>query len=328
MSKTLNLGFFCILILSLLGTSVYASFNETEAIDYAYASALTHCDPAIIQSWTCGVACLNLTGYESFFAQMINVSSKESFVFALLQNPSTKKFVTAFRGTVGNFELLLEVLEGNPVPYELTPIPGALVQNYFYNHYISYIRSNITAKLQEAYKLYPDYQYVFTGHSLGAAFATLTAFDMITQNIVPREQSIMYNFGSPRVGNYILAQAIEETIPELYRVTHWRDLVPHVPPCTKNKSDICLTTSLSDNLPISWPAYHLSPEIFFNDENTDYMNCVGGEDPMCSNQFNLAQTSMVYHYVYFNITMECVAAKTNVDNRSVFLGREVNSLIL
>ena len=297
-------------LFSTVNTVSSKSFNETEAIDYAYASAMTHCDPALIESWNCGVACLNLTGYQPFFAQMVNVSSQESFVFALLQDPSEKKLVTAYRGTVGNFELLLEVLQGDPVPYNLTDIPGALVDDYFYNHYITYIRSLVIEQLQEAYQLYPDYEFVFTGHSLGAALATLTAFDAVSQGVVPREQSKLYNFGSPRVGNYILAQAIQDAIPEIYRVVHWRDLVPHVPFCAKDATGVCVKNATSLNsLPMQWPAYHLEPEIFFDDKNTDYTHCNGGEDPECSDQFSLVQTSMDWHYVYLNITMECVPAK-------------------
>jgi len=64
----------------------------------------------------------------------------------------------------------------------------------------------------------------YTGHSLGAALATLAAFRS-------REGSVraVYAFGSPRVGDAAFLAALNEKA-KVYRVVHSRDVVATLPP--------------------------------------------------------------------------------------------------
>jgi predicted lipase len=39
----------------------------------------------------------------------------------------------------------------------------------------------------------------------------------------------MYNFGQPRVGNKAYAEYAKMLLPEQYRHTNYRDIVPHIP---------------------------------------------------------------------------------------------------
>jgi len=307
---TLFTSIFLLLSLNL----VFAAYDEAQAFEYAYASALTHCDVSNIKAWDCGQACKNLTGYQVYYAEVIKVASNQNFTFAMIQNPEKKRFVTTYRGTVGSFQLLLEVLEGDPVPYELADIPGALADDYFYTHYISYLQPLMIPLLKQAYQTFPDYTFVFTGHSMGAALTTLTAFDAITQGIIPREKTVMYNYGSPRVGNSQLADAINKAIPELYRITHWRDLVPHVPPCSINASNECIANATGYSGFGLWPAYHVGPEVFYNEDSSTHIVCNGGENPMCADQFSLLQTSWAFHDQYLTVWMNCDNKHDKVEN--------------
>jgi len=91
------------------------------------------------------------------------------------------------------------------VQYTLHSIPNALVDQYFQERYSTYLRDILVTELGKALALYPDYLYIFTGHSLGAALATLACHDMILSGYVPKAQTIMYNYGSPRIFNFPLA---------------------------------------------------------------------------------------------------------------------------
>jgi triacylglycerol lipase len=68
----------------------------------------------------------------------------------------------------------------------------------------------------------PNLRLWFTGHSLGAALATIAAYEV--GNV-----QALYTYGSPRVGNVPFAQVFSEADIAHYRVVHHKDVVPHVP---------------------------------------------------------------------------------------------------
>lgn len=75
-------------------------------------------------------------------------------------------------------------------------------------------------------KNYPGVKIIVTGSSLGGALAQVGAIELQnTFGIV----SELHCFGSPRIGNANLAQYLKIRIPEIYRVVHNHDIVPHLP---------------------------------------------------------------------------------------------------
>jgi hypothetical protein len=68
---------------------------------------------------------------------------------------------------------------------------------------------------------------VVTGHSLGAALATLCAYDL-TLNVLPAPP-IVYTYACPNVGNNAFATDYNAKVPDTYRVINPFDVVPHVP---------------------------------------------------------------------------------------------------
>lgn len=79
-----------------------------------------------------------------------------------------------------------------------------------------------------------------TGHSLGGALATFAAMDFAV-NVLPRINQrrrhfllpllriTMYNFGSPRVGNFAFASRFDDLIPNSFRVVVDGDIVTGIP---------------------------------------------------------------------------------------------------
>jgi len=283
-----------------------AAYDPVQSLEYAFACKMAHCDPSMIESWTCGDACTNLTGYKNFYSKIVTVSKNQTLAFTMITNTAEKKFVIAYRSTVGDYQTLIEILQSGPTTYDIANITGGQVMSYFYTHYKKYLRPIVIPKLQEAYAAFPDYKFVFAGHSLGAALTTITAFDALTQEVVPRNQSIMYNYGSPRVVNYKLAQAIEELIPEIYRITHWKDIVPHIPLCVQNSTNQCKATGSDlDETIGKWASYHVGGEAFYNEDSSQFTLCDYAEDPKCADQFTFAQTSSKYHWDYLNVFIAC-----------------------
>jgi hypothetical protein len=93
-----------------------------------------------------------------------------------------------------------------------------------YSSYSKYIRGNLTEIGCGA----GEHGLTVTGHSLGGAQASLAMLDLKTAGW---DVLRTYNFGSPRVGDTVFQEYFDskfETLP-LFRVTNYRDPVPHVP---------------------------------------------------------------------------------------------------
>ncbi|KAK9829841.1 hypothetical protein WJX72_008191 [[Myrmecia] bisecta] len=76
------------------------------------------------------------------------------------------------------------------------------------------------------------WQIHVTGHSLGGALATLCAFELVARRYRTtrsKPQINMVNFGSPRVGNVAFAADFNRLVPDAWRVTNHKDVIPRVP---------------------------------------------------------------------------------------------------
>lgn len=125
--------------------------------------------------------------------------------------------IVAFRGT--EVEVARDVL--TDIDMKIVPLEdggGAGVHAGFANAWRS-VRASVghvlaTLGLQKI---------VATGHSLGAAIATLCAFDFPEMQLV--------TFGCPRVGDEAFVREFKRRGSEACRVTTLHDIVPHVPFC-------------------------------------------------------------------------------------------------
>uniref|UniRef100_A0A6C0KYD0 Fungal lipase-type domain-containing protein n=1 Tax=viral metagenome TaxID=1070528 RepID=A0A6C0KYD0_9ZZZZ len=135
-------------------------------------------------------------------------------------------------------------------------------------------------KLSQKYK---TNQLLLSGHSMGSTIASLFAYNLskINYNIT------IITFGSPRVGNYEFVQDFCSTNITSLRITHYHDIVPHLPQYRLNY-------------------HHIPSEIWFNENNTDYKICNDSnleERGECSNScYPFSCTSTSDHLKYLNIT--------------------------
>lgn len=138
----------------------------------------------------------------------------------------------------------------------------------------------ITDHVNLLIKSFPVEKIIFTGHSLGAAMASVNAIHLAVAGIkVPLE---VYNIGSPRFGNENLAQFVKLKIPAHFRLVHNRDLIPHLPPDVEYK--------------------HAANEIFFNEDMSSYKVCDdSGEDPNCSNKFFPDYNANDHNFYFVNL---------------------------
>uniref|UniRef100_A0A7E4VEJ8 Lipase_3 domain-containing protein n=1 Tax=Panagrellus redivivus TaxID=6233 RepID=A0A7E4VEJ8_PANRE len=191
--------------------------------------------------------------------------------------------IVAFRGTTNFIQL---ITEGNAIIFTLkTPFPaGGNVAKYFYNGYNATWEGGLKDSFLNATNANPGYSIWITGHSLGGAFATLAASEIVSLGYAPAENVTLYTYGQPRVGDAAFATAHDNQGFESYRVTHSQDIVPHIP------------SELFEGY-----TQHKS-EVWYNNDMTvgsTYVECDADESSSCSDS-NWFDLSISDHLHYFN----------------------------
>ena len=174
------------------------SYSPANALALAQASQLAYSDPLAI-----GLALPD-------FRDGIFFDRRETQGFLVANDTS---IILAFRGT-----------EPAKLADWMTDADALLVPGYGghvhqgFARALEYVWDDITAALQPL--LTPSRQLFITGHSLGAALATLAAARLAGPCVV-------YTFGSPRVGDAAFAQEYDAS--RTYRYVNNLDVVTRVP---------------------------------------------------------------------------------------------------
>jgi hypothetical protein len=139
-----------------------------------------------------------------------------------------------------------------------------LLHTGFYDAWLE-VADDVKAAIASAVATYPSYSIVFTGHSLGAAVATVGASYVRNSGY-----SIdIYTYGSPRVGNRAFVAYVTDQAGAEYRVTHLDDPVPRLPPVILNYR-------------------HTSPEYWLSDGNATTTDYTASDIDVCVGYANLA----------------------------------------
>ena len=192
-----------------------------------------------------------------------------------------KAIAIAFRGTEHSKQLVNEILRILTEPKKSFQA-GGQVQVYF-SDALNVVWNDLQKYVNEEMNSYPTYKVWVTGHSLGGALASLASTLIMYNGKTTKDNLMLHTFGQPRVGNYDYALTHDGLVPLSFRVTHYRDIVVHLPTCkTLTPGTPCIALG-------GWP-YHHGKEIFYGSEimtkSSPYKTCEGlphNEDLGCSN---------------------------------------------
>ena len=195
--------------------------------------------------------------------------------------PSTESIYVVYRGSSSISNWIAD-LDAFKVTYTSWPECNCEVHKGFYLSEQGVI-DDVKAEVFSLLNQFPNYDVKLTGHSLGAAMAQLTSMDLIKAGI---PVTSVYNFGQPRVGDYNYADFASGKV-NTFRVTHYQDIVPHVP----------ITTAME--------FYHACTEEY-EDKNGSLKTCTDTcEDPSCADQWKAYQWSVEDHMTYLGLYMDC-----------------------
>lgn len=135
---------------------------------------------------------------------------------------SSESIVIAFRGSRTNPDWIADLTAlQTDFPYT----PAKLRVHSGFNAVYSSCRQQIISALKA---LSSSKQLFVTGHSLGGALAILCTLDAAVNTAF--KDPVMYNFGSPRVGDPRFAESYNRLVGDSIRIVHTNDIVALLPP--------------------------------------------------------------------------------------------------
>lgn len=240
---------------------LYTSLNLSQA---------TYCNTATWNCSTCSPYNIVEDIYEDYSERVL-----------IGYNTQLKSLFTAFRGS-SNIQNWIDNVQ---IEHHCLDIERNIcVEAGFYKLY-EHLYGHIHRKIETLADKYSTTRILFTGHSLGSALTTLFSYNFSNINY----NTTIVTFGSPRVGNFEFVEDFcrSHALKSSYRVTHYHDIVPHLPQYRLNY-------------------HHIPNEIWYNENNTYYKLCNDSnleEDEECSNScYPLSCTSTSDHLNYLNIT--------------------------
>ncbi len=163
-------------------------------------------------------------GFCEIVHSFLNVNEHDTSGLIMLDHTNEAIIIT-FRGTISHTDWNTN-LEG--LQYDASDIcgEGCIAHSGFLASWESVadnVKSNWTSVLQQ----YPQYDTIITGHSLGGTLAHICAASL--KKMRPNATMSLYTYASPRVGNLIFANSINEGFGNNnHRVTHLNDPVPRL----------------------------------------------------------------------------------------------------
>jgi len=249
---------------------VVGEFDINEAytnLMYAYSA---YCPKTQLQPWSCYFCTYNVSRTGGFVVKDV-VSGLLTDTYAYVGSRGTTA-VVAFRGTKNIENWIFNADFEHTFPYP--DLPSAFVHKGFLTDYNS-LKGPLKSSLNSILAYGNVSRVVFTGHSLGGGLATLAAYDIGPSLSIP---SVVYTYGSPRVGNQVFTDIFFKLFPNSIRVTNLDDIVPHLPPLDMNY-------------------HHVAQEVWWNKPDTYKICDLTGEDKKCSDSTLLRKVNDHLNYM-------------------------------
>ncbi|KAH7115385.1 Alpha/Beta hydrolase protein [Dactylonectria estremocensis] len=150
-------------------------------------------------------------------------------------------------------------------------------------------RDRVLQAIRTAAARNPGFRITITGHSLGGAIASLAAAELRNNGY----NVALYTFGAPRFGDDALSTYITNQAGGNYRVTHYNDPVPRVPPMLVGYAHIS-------------PEYYVSTPDLAPVTTADIRVCPGIKNADCNGAWIIPD--ILAHIQYFDIMGLCYPA--------------------
>ncbi|KIM90144.1 hypothetical protein PILCRDRAFT_811875 [Piloderma croceum F 1598] len=212
-------------------TSVSNTTIDSDLVRPAEFSRIAYCSSAAVTSWKCGPPCDAVPGVEVLQS---GGDGGDVPLYFIAHDPSTQSVVVAHQGTdSSNILSIANDAEFGLTDFNTTLFPSAPSSVQVHDGFqktFERTSDSVLSGVQNALKSTGVNKVLVTGHSLGAAIATMDAL-MFKQNLPSSVELNTVVFGLPRGGNQVYANFIDSALGNSFTfVTNQNDPVPTVPP--------------------------------------------------------------------------------------------------
>ncbi|KAJ4972391.1 hypothetical protein NE237_005490 [Protea cynaroides] len=198
-----------------------------------------------------------------------------------------RDIVIAWRGTVTYLEWITD-LKDILHPAGFTNDPSIKIEKGFYDlytkkenncKYCSFsAREQVLAEIKRLIERYKrdELSITITGHSLGAALAILSAYD-IAEMKLNEDKNIpitVFSFAGPRVGNLKFKKRCDKLGVKVLRVINVHDKVPTVPGIITNEK-FQYQKYVEDVIDFPWSYAHVGVELALDHKNSPFLKPTG-----------------------------------------------------
>ncbi|KAL2541202.1 Phospholipase A1-Igamma2 [Abeliophyllum distichum] len=195
----------------------------------------------------------------------------------------------AWRGTVTRLEWVADMMDFlRPISSDKIPSPDprVRVESGFLDlytdkdescKYCKYsVRNQILTTVNKLIEKYPndELSITITGHSLGAALALLSAYDILETGTNVRNDTravpiCVFSFAGPRVGNLRFNERLDLLGLKVLRVFNVHDIVPKSPGLIFNEKVHPRFLKMAEKLP--WSYSHVGVELALDHKNSPFL---------------------------------------------------------
>ncbi|CAD8103890.1 unnamed protein product [Paramecium sonneborni] len=266
------------LVLVILTMTASATFvyDEVLAKEEAALSFAAYCPTSSINNWKVGYVSGNYPDIQNPKVFENIIQGTKGYI-AYNPNINYKAITIVFRGS-SNIQNWLDNIQFDKVNYN--DACQCQVHKGFLEAFKS-LQPDLDTLFTKYRNMYPNAKIHVTGHSLGAAMATLYA----TQLAIAGNTVQLTTFGLPRVGDEAFYNYFSSfTKLQHFRVVHEKDAVPHVPPQ-------------------SFGFNHVDREIWYH--RNSYTVCQLDEDPNCSDSVLIPSVADHSFYMGWSSSVDC-----------------------
>ena len=208
------------------------NFYATNAQTYVSLARLAYCRKDIIQQMSCSF-CNNFTNtYSTFFIHSVLKENNRLFQFVIVYSDVKKEVIISFSGpTTEHGNYFTSIFSSGFI--SIPELGGVKIEKEYWEIYANHMREALIQKISQFFQSNRmNYTVIFVGHSFGGSLATLSAYDLVSSNVVIKTANspLVYIYGPLRIGDADFVTRVNSVV-KIVKIVRSDDWVTRMPNC-------------------------------------------------------------------------------------------------